>query len=866
MKSKSLNVCLSALLLLAAAGTAALYSWSFYQWIVPAYGAALALLFLTAAAGTALFSLKKGRTKRSAILRGVVVGALCVGILFVLTFLINNVLTGENKPWIAALAVTIISFVLWLCWGLRYFARAGAVKKAVAALLALCVLLGGCLPIGAELSYQIRRYSNPVAAPTGTGTYTETERTKIENADLYVAPDGSDENDGSFDHPLATVEKARDLVRAMDKTGKTGITVALKAGEYRVASLRFTAEDGGTEGCSVTYRAYGDGEVILNGGVTLPRQALRPVTDEAQLARLSEDARKNVLAADLSSLGITAEQYGRLHAVGAYNTADKYDGDWTGDGNCELFVDDLRQTMARYPNGTKTLRTGEVVKEGFGRESFDTTFKEGYADVRNPESDIYKLDKKLAARIASWQTTEDVWMFGYWRWDWADASTPLGNVDHENLTISPMFVSVYGAIKGAPYYFYNVFEELDAPGEWYLDRDNGVLYFYPPEGFSEDSSVELSLTTDCIIKAEADYLTFDGLTIKGTRGDAVDITGDGNTVQNCLIKNTAGNALRMTGYDNLVFGNEITRTGRGGVILSGGDRETLTPGNNRAENNLVHDWSEVFETYQPAFTLEGVGNVCAHNEMYNSPHEAITFAGNNHVMEYNVIHHVNLKTDDGGAIYANAHWDWCGNLIRYNCIYDLGADGHQPLGIYMDGHLSGETVYGNLIVNVPGAGIHLNGGRFLEVHNNIVVNTRNHSIWYRQGGIDDSSEEGGRLWRWLYESPWQSELWQQTYPSLSVDRFSDDFDNQDDPNFMPNPAYSNVTGNLIVSIEGEIGEITEPARKFSNISGNATYKLSALKKLFVDPDNGDYTLRDDAPVFDEIPDFAQLPLNEIGRY
>ncbi|MBQ6118886.1 MAG: hypothetical protein IJK98_06610, partial [Clostridia bacterium] len=69
------------ILLLAAAGTAALYSWSFYKWVVPAYGAALALLFLTAAAGTALFALKKGRSKRAAVVRGFVVGGLYVGVL-----------------------------------------------------------------------------------------------------------------------------------------------------------------------------------------------------------------------------------------------------------------------------------------------------------------------------------------------------------------------------------------------------------------------------------------------------------------------------------------------------------------------------------------------------------------------------------------------------------------------------------------------------------------------------------------------------------------------------------------------------------------------------------------------------------------
>ena len=26
----------------------------------------------------------------------------------------------------------------------------------------------------------------------------------------------------------------------------------------------------------------------------------------------------------------------------------------------------------------------------------------------------------------------------------------------------------------------NIFEELDAPGEWFLDAKTGTLYFYPP--------------------------------------------------------------------------------------------------------------------------------------------------------------------------------------------------------------------------------------------------------------------------------------------------------------------------------------------------------------------------------------------------
>ena len=97
-------------------------------------------------------------------------------------------------------------------------------------------------------------------------------------------------------------------------------------------------------------------------------------------------------------------------------------------------------------------------------------------------------------------------------------------------------------------------------------------------------------------------------------------------------------------------------------------------------------------------------------------------------------------------------------------------------------------------------------------------------------------------------------------------RFTDDFSRIDDPDFVPNPAYSAVTGNLTVSFSGDIGSVSDAARRFSEISGNACYRLRDAEKLFVDYRNGDYTLRPDAPVFREIPGFEQLPLGEIGRY
>lgn len=709
-----------------------------------------------------------------------------------------------------------------------------------------------------------------VTAPIGTGEYTGKEAVTVNNADFYVAVDGDDGNDGSLEHPFATIERARNAVRATDKTALDGITVAIKAGDYRVSSVEFTSVDSGTAACPITYCAYGDGEVVLNGGISISGKDFGRISDEKMLSRLSENARKKVVCIDLKKYGITAEQYGKIYAIGSYNTASQYDGDYTGNLYCELFVNDKRQTIARYPN-EGWLYTERVIKTGLGRESDGAaTAVPNWESIRNPESDVYEISKELAGRIHSWETLDDVWMFGFWKYDWADASTLIGSFNYDKRELSPKFVSVYGTKKGAPYYFFNVFEELDSEEEWYLDRSNGIIYLYPSNDFAS-ATVDLTLTTKPIINANADFLTFEGLTVKGTRGDGISVNGNNVAVKNCLIKNIAGNAVVISGSNNLVSENEITRTGKGGIIISGGNRETLEAGNSKADNNLIHDWSEIYLTYQPAVTLGGVGNICSHNEMFNSPHEAITYSGNNHIIEYNIIHDVCLLSDDAGAIYSGRRWDWYGTVIRYNCIYDLGENGHTPDGIYMDDALSGQTIYGNLLINVPKIGIHLGGGRDLNVKNNIVINTNDRSISYDQRAIDGvnggwftSSLPGGSMWTNLYASPWKTELWQRTYPQTA--KINDNFDDKDNPDFAPNPSYSTVSGNLIINARKNIGSISDAANKYSDISGNAVLRLTKLNAVFNSPETGDYTLKENSEVYKLIPDFENLPIDEMGRY
>ena len=670
-------------------------------------------------------------------------------------------------------------------------------------------------------------------------------------ADFYISPQGSDENDGSENAPFATFDRARQAVRELDRQGKSAVTVAVRAGEYNVDQILFAEQDSGSEDCPVIYKAHG-GEAVLNGGFHLPASAFHPVTEDSILRRLTPQARERVRVADLRELGLTKEQIGVIHVIGSFHMAAQYDGDWIGPLHCELFVDDRRQTLARYPNGEEYLSTGTpLFTVGAGETDQSGTFDPEWRRKRNPKSDIYEVDEALAKRIASWETLEDVWMFGFWMYDWADASTPIGSFDPEKRTLSPKFVSQWGARKGAPYYFFNVLEELDAPGEWYLDRDSLKLYLYP-EGELEGKDIFLSVTGKSILDIRgASYLTFDGFICKGTRGDAVTVEADHITLQNCTIKNVAGNAAVIKGTGNTVRNCHITRTGKAGILMDGGDRDTLTPGGSVVENCLIHNWSEIYQTYCPAVELRGVGNICRHNEMHHSPHEVIWYHGNDHVIEYNHIHHTCLLTKDGGAIYSGKNWSYYGSIIRENVIHDLGTPYYTACAIYMDDGMSGQTICDNLLINIPGIAIQLGGGRDYVVKNNIIVNCANSPISYdnraREGALYGGwfrycSAPGGVMWQWLHETAYKSEVWQKHYPQMAA--FYEEFDRPNDPRFVPNPGCSQVRDNVILDggpFHGNI--ICREAKRFGQIQNNRFYPLGAMDKLFADPKRGCYRLR-----------------------
>ncbi|MDR2686115.1 MAG: hypothetical protein LBB75_00045, partial [Oscillospiraceae bacterium] len=293
-----------------------------------------------------------------------------------------------------------------------------------------------------------------------------------------------------------TIEEVRDLIRQERENGSDKhYTVLIEDGEYNIKQIGFDERDHDT-----TYRSR-EGGVVLNGGMRLDPKDFAPWEKNG-----------NIQVTDLTKLGLGTDDWGELYPYGWASAAAKYD-DGVGPLPCELYFNDARCTIARYPN-VGFLQTGRVLDGGDA------------SDARNPRGGTFMMDPKSSARVKGWGDAPDIWVFGYFSYDWCDASTRVKAFDKAGGTLTTEQTGVYEYAQGRDYYFYNVLEELDAPGEWYLDRGTGLLYLWPMEGDFDSARIDISLNTDTLITGEnLKNLSFIGLTLQGARGGGMRFTG-----------------------------------------------------------------------------------------------------------------------------------------------------------------------------------------------------------------------------------------------------------------------------------------------------------------------------------------------------
>ena len=394
----------------------------------------------------------------------------------------------------------------------------------------------------------------------------EGAESEVSQLNIYVAPEGNDLGDGSIENPFRTLEKARDYIRTYkakaDPNSQNDIKVILREGIYNVDnSFELDYRDSGTEGHPIVYTSYPEEEVILSGAKQVDISKAVPVTDKRILSKLPEEARGNVVQVDLKAQGI----------VGLGNIAQLFYGS-PREPDPDLLWNGEIQTIARWPNDDYA-RTGTILYGGYSLFTTQTRFR--------PRDDdpgfIFKHD---APRAHLWPDAKDAWLYGLWMYNWAADTVRVKNVVGD-MVFTKTSTSM-GVTKNAWYYIFNLLEEMDMPGEWYIDSDTDILYVYPPSPIEDDPEVLFTyLNTPLITTTDTFDVRFENITLAAGKSNAVTISGGGRVeIAGCTIRNFNNTAVVISGDSRRsgVRSCDLYDLGAGGIQISSGVRNTLEHG------------------------------------------------------------------------------------------------------------------------------------------------------------------------------------------------------------------------------------------------------------------------------------------------
>ncbi len=699
--------------------------------------------------------------------------------------------------------------------------------------------------------------------PTSTRSTAQAEDAK-QPVRLYVATDGNDTWSGMLpesnaektDGPFATFNRARDEVRQRKASSmpEGGFVVSVRGGMYYLPeTFQLDKQDSGTNEAPVVYQAYEKEKPVLIGG--------RPVRD-------FKPYKGKILQADLASQGLKDLPFTK-----------------------QLFCEGKRQILARYPNfdPSNPYAGGWAYADG-----------DPIPMYKNIPDESKQLMTIKAEDLHDWSRPTDGWVFVFPRYNWWNNWLPIESLNRETREVHLSKPGSYPIRPGDRYYVYNLFEELDAPGEWYIDREKHILYFWPPEkGFQGEVVVPtLAKIVQC---TQLEHVALRGLTTECCESDAVQLRDCTDCrVLACTIRNSQGSGVGIFGGARCgAAGCDIYEVGSNGVSLHGGQRDSLTPAQHFAENCYIHH-TGVYYKQGVGVVLGGVGNRASRNYIHDCPRFAVMYGGNDQIVELNHMRHLNLETCDTGATYSGGR-DWIsprGSVLRYNYIHDVFGFGkqhhhtgpwitpHYCWGIYLDDNSAEVKVYGNIVVRALRGLLHFHCARDNQVENNIFVDGMLQQI--EMNGWNDYSKWIDRMGP-NYEKYSKLPAWQK-YEGLMRGGHP-----QEAIPMGGNRIHRNII--YYSSPEAKLYRYRSGATKFlkdfecdDNViwHKDAPLLIEGLKDvppekqwetwremgfdrnslvadpLFVDPANDDYRLRPESPAFKL--GFKPIPVEKIGPY
>ncbi|HKT10281.1 MAG TPA: right-handed parallel beta-helix repeat-containing protein [Terriglobia bacterium] len=539
---------------------------------------------------------------------------------------------------------------------------------------------------------------------------------------FYVATDGDDSWTGKLarpdsmqtDGPFLTVQRAQNAIRGLIASGplKASVTVYIRGGRYALAKpLVFTPDDSGTPRAPITYTAYLREKPVLSGG--RESRGWKRVTDRKLLKQAGGEL-----------------WMARVPGV--------KEGKWYFH---ELFVNGHRRPRARTPNTGFFHVDGKIGHD----ERAQLKFYPG--DIR-PE----------------WAAQGDVEVIALQAW--AEFRMYIHTVDEATSTVTlSTKPAPSNRADNARYWVENTLDALDAPGEWYLDRKNGILYYRPEPGERMNRVHAIAPLLEQLVRFEGrggwvHDIRLRGLTlsdtdwtigpngyvdtqaaqeipaaVEGTGARAIDI-------EKCEFAHLGGYAVAFGGAvtgprgarqgskHDRIAGNDMHDLGAGGIQIGDpkipGSDAQATDGN-VVSNNHIHDIGQVFPAAVGIWVGQSSNNIISHNQINDTYYTAIsvgwtwgygTTAARGNVLEFNKIYNIGRGLlSDMGCIYTLGVQP--GTVERNNLCHDVSRYRYGGWGLYTDEGSSDIILENNVVYRTEDGGFHQHYGANNIVRNNI---------------------------------------------------------------------------------------------------------------------------------------------------
>lgn len=643
---------------------------------------------------------------------------------------------------------------------------------------------------------------------------------------FYVATTGSDawsgklpeQNANKTDGPFATLERAREAIRQLKSTGavNTPVTVMIRGGVYYFSKpFILRPEDSGTEKVPILYTAYPNEKPVITGG--------RKINGWKRAER------------DLWMAEVPEAKTGTLNFR-------------------QLFINGERCRRARLPNSGvyKIVKGAKPAEQSF---CFDAgNIKKDWKNLKDVEIVVLQY--------------------------WMESRLRISRVDEVNQTVTFTGGSWRSLTWSTGYYVENLFEGLDEPGEWYLNRSSGIVYYKAKPGEDLIKAEVIAPVTEQLIRLEGDaasgrfvnHVTFKNISFSYTgwtlpeqgysepqaeihAGAALYGTG----VRYCSfedneIAHLGGWAIELSRgcKDNRIAGNHIYDVGGGGIKIGepkNAERDEEETSRTVISDNLIHDGCRVYLGAAAIWIGQSSGNCVSHNEIYGAWQWAISVGwtwaymppqrARDNIVEYNHCHHLGeSELGTHATIYFLGVQP--GSVCRYNLIHHItGWAGH---GICLDNGSVGMTVEYNVVH-------HTNHGAWVGNYNDLGNVVQNNVFalakgpqYIRYGDEPPKGEkvhQTGIFYRNIY-------YWNEGR-LIGVDTWSDN------EIIMDYNLYFNAGGNPI-----EFQKKTFDEWKAMGFDKNSI----VADPLFVDPENGNFTLKPDSPAFKL--GFKPIDLSTVG--